>query len=90
MDLLIWTLISGGAVAFAIEFINNTIGSIFWRRWSDRLVRLILTLPLSYGAAWLLGVSWPSIVVVVLAAGFFSNALLILLERSRIVISQRR
>jgi hypothetical protein len=88
MDTLIWTIVVGLATAFVVEFLNNTVGSWIW--WlSPRAVRLWLTIPIAFGATLLLGVPWPSDVVVTLAAGFFSNALLLLLERASIVNIRR-
>lgn len=88
MDILIWTIVVGAAVAFAIELVNLTLGQWIW--WlSPRAVRGWFTIPLSFGGLYLLGVSFPSIVVATLAAGFFSNALLILIDRASIVNIRR-
>jgi hypothetical protein len=88
MDILLETILVGLAVGFAIAFINSTLGDYLW--WlSPRVVRLSLTIPFSFGSAWLLGISWPSIVVVTLAAGFISNGLLLLLDRASIVSIKR-
>jgi len=88
MNAFIWTLVIGMAVAFAIELINNTLGDWVW--WlSPRAVRLWLTVPLAFGASWLIGLPWDELVVVTFAAGFFSNALLILLNRASIVNIKR-
>jgi hypothetical protein len=89
MDILIWSILTGAAVGFTVELINNTRGNWFWWFPSARSVRLWSTLPLSYGALYLLGVSFPSIVVATLAAGFFSNTLLLLIDRASIVNIRR-
>lgn len=88
MDILFETAVIGLAVGFAIAFINSTFGEYIW--WvSPRAVRLSLTIPFAFGGSWLMGVSWPSIVVVTLAAGFISNGLLLLLDRASIVSIKR-
>jgi hypothetical protein len=88
MNAFIWTLVIGMAVAFVIELINNTLGNWVW--WlSPRVVRLWLTIPFAFGASWLIGLAWDELVVVTLASGFFSNALLILLNRATIVSIKR-
>jgi hypothetical protein len=89
MDLLIWTILAGMANAFIVAFLNGTLGNTWWFP-SSRTIRLSITLPVCFGAAYLLGSAWPSIVVVTLAAGFFSNAVLLLLDRAAIVVTPRR
>jgi len=88
MDILFETAVIGLAVGFAIAFINSTLGDYLWWLY-PKVVRLFLTIPFAFGGAWLLGVTWPSIVVVTLAAGFISNGLLLLLDRASIVSIKR-
>jgi hypothetical protein len=88
MDILIGTIVAGLAVAFSTEFLNSTLGDWIWW-WYPRVARLVLTIPFSFGACLLLGISWPAIVVTTLAAGFFSNAVLLILDRASIVNIRR-
>ena len=74
MDTLILVIISGMATGYILEFIGSFMSS-------DRWLKRILTLPLSYGAAWLLGITGLSLVVVGLASAFFSLSVLHLLNR---------
>lgn len=74
MDILIYTVISGLAVAFSTEFISTIFGSA-------RLVKLILTIPFSYGACWLLGIGFPQIIICALAASLISTFLLQFLNK---------
>lgn len=89
MDIFIWTLLAGMATAFTTELINGLFYPIWWFP-QPRTIRLALTLPLCFGASWLLGVTWPEIVVTTLAAAFFCNAILLLVDRASIVVTPRR
>jgi len=68
MDTLIGIIISGIAVSFSIEFINMATESFF----SPKILRAILTLPLTFYAAWLLGITGFTLVIAGPAAGFIS------------------
>ena len=74
MDTLIIVIISGMATGYILEFIGSLMSS-------DRLLKRILTLPLSYGAAWLMGITGLPLIVIGLAYAFFSLTILHLLNR---------
>jgi hypothetical protein len=74
MDTLIIVIISGMATGYILEFIGSLMSS-------DRLLKRILTLPLSYGAAWLMGITGLPLIVIGLASAFFSLTILHLLNR---------
>jgi len=74
MDTLILVIISGMATGYILEFIGSFMSS-------DRWLKRILTLPLSYGAAWLMGITGLPLVVVGLSSAFFSLSVLHLLNR---------
>lgn len=74
MDTLILVIISGMATGYILEFIGSFMGS-------DRWLKRILTLPLSYGAAWLMGITGLPLIVIGLASAFFSLSVLHLLNR---------
>lgn len=88
MDTLFVVIISGMAVSYFVEFLNNTAGEYF----SPRVIKLVLTAPLSYFACWLLGLVGFSLAVSGLAAAFISLALLQFVNRPVIVnnLSTRR
>lgn len=81
MDTLFVVIISGMAVSYLIELINSVVGEYF----SPRLIKLILTAPLSYFACWLLGLVGFSLTVSGLAAAFISLSLLQFVNRPVIV-----
>jgi hypothetical protein len=74
MDTLIILIISGMATGYILEFIGSFMGS-------DRWLKRILTLPLSYSAAWLMGITGLPLIVIGLASAFFSLSVLHLLNR---------
>jgi hypothetical protein len=74
MDTLILVIISGMATGYILEFISSFMSS-------DRWLKRILTLPLSYGAVWLMGITGLPLIVIGLAAAFFSLSVLHLLNR---------
>jgi hypothetical protein len=74
METLIVVIISGMATGYILEFIGSFLSS-------DRWLKRILTLPLSYSAAWLMGITGLSLVVIGLASAFFSLSILHLLNR---------
>lgn len=77
MDTLFTVIISGMAVAYATEFVS----SLLERLLPTKLLKLILTLPLAYLAAWELGLTGSVLIVAGPAAAFFSLATLLLLNR---------
>jgi hypothetical protein len=74
MDTLIVIIISGMATGYILEFIGSFMNS-------DRWLKRIFTLPLSFTAAWLMGITGLPLVVVGLASAFFSLSILHLLNR---------
>lgn len=85
MDLLINVALAGMATGFATEVLIK----LFTVWLPPRIIRIFASLPLSYFALYLLEVQYPSILVATLAAGFFSNALLLILDRAPIVNIRR-
>ena len=77
MDTLSLVIISGMAVGYIIE----TLTSLLERWVSPRIIRLVLTLPFSYLATWVVGLNGALLAVSGLAAAFFSLALLLLLNK---------
>lgn len=88
MDILFIVIVSGMAVSYFTEFLSNVIGEYF----SPRLIKLILTLPLSFVACWFLDLQSFELVVGGFAAAFFSLALLQFVNRPVTIanISNRR
>jgi hypothetical protein len=74
MDTLIVIIISGMAVSYILEFIGSFMNNTRW-------LKRILTLPLSYSAAWLMGITGLPLVIVGLASAFFSLSILHLLNK---------
>jgi hypothetical protein len=83
MDILIYVIISGVAVAFATDFVS-AIGGY------PRVQKHILTSPLAFGACYLFGISFPQIWVCALAASFVSTSLLQILNRPVTIQTTRR
>jgi len=89
VELFFITLIVGMGTATAIA----TFASLFDRWIPTKLIRVGLTLPASFSLTWLMGYSHPTLVVVALAAGFFSEASLTLLSKAATVtevVTRRR
>jgi len=74
MDTLIVVIVSGMATGYILEFIGSFMSS-------DRWLKRILTLPLSFGALWLMGITGLPLIVIGLASAFFSLSVLHLLNR---------
>jgi len=74
MNTLILVIISGMATGYVLEFIGSFMST-------DRWLKRILTLPLSYGAAWVMGITGLPLIVIGLASAFFSLSVLHLLNR---------
>lgn len=72
MDIFISILIAGFSAGYLVEFI----GSLLSRWLSARLLKQVLTLPLSLVALWLLGITDTKIFVYACASGFVSLAIM--------------
>ena len=78
MDVLAQVIISGFAVAFILATIDDLLGTYFPMKW----VKLVLTVPLSSLFVSLFGAySFGQLVVLGIAAGFFSLTALLLANR---------
>ena len=88
MDILFIVIISGMAVSYITELLSNVVGEYF----SPRIIKLVLTLPLSFLSVWFLNLSGFEVVVGGFAAAFFSLAVLQLLNRPVTIanVSNRR
>ena len=62
------------ATGYILEFIGSFMSS-------DRWLKRILTLPLSFSASWLMGITALPLIVIGLASAFFSLSVLHLLNR---------
>lgn len=77
MELLSIVIVSGLAVGYVVELLT----SLFARVFSPRLIRGVVSLPLSLLSCYLLGVtSWP-LAVCTLATGFVSLAVVLFVNR---------
>jgi hypothetical protein len=77
MELLSTVIVSGLAVAYVVELLTSLLGRLF----SPRIIRGVVSLPLSLLSCYLLGVtSWP-LAVCTIAAGFVSLAVILFLNR---------
>jgi hypothetical protein len=76
----------------AITYATELIGSIVGRLFDPTLLKRILTLPFGIGACWLMGIEGSGLAVAGPAAGFFSLAIMIILNRPVTVqqVVQRR
>ena len=86
MDIFFVTLIAGMATGFALELLT----SIFSKLVSAKILRIVFTLPISYTAAYFLGVGFPSIYVVAVAASFFTLIVLRWLDKPVTIQTIRR
>jgi hypothetical protein len=77
MDIFFYTVVAGMAVTYVSELIGSTVERLF----DPRLLKRIISLPLSVGATWLIGLHGIRLAVVAPAAGFFSLAIMIILNR---------
>ena len=85
MDIFFTTLITGMATGFALELLSTILSRI-----SARLLRLIFVLPLSYTAAYFLGVTSPVLWVVGAASSFFALVVLRWLDKPVTIQTIRR
>jgi hypothetical protein len=77
MDILISIIISGFAAGYALEFLSSLVD-----RWiSPKILKQILTLPLSFVALWALGLHDEKLFVYVPAAGFVSLVIMALVSK---------
>lgn len=68
MDILIWVIISGGAVAFTTELVGLVLD-----RWMDpRVVKQVITAPIAALYLWLVGISGWELLVGSLGASFIA------------------
>ena len=68
MDILIWVIISGAAVAFTTELVGLVLD-----RWMDpRVVKQIITAPIAGLYLWLVGVTGWELLVGALGASFIA------------------
>ncbi|CAB4123533.1 hypothetical protein UFOVP46_36 [uncultured Caudovirales phage] len=88
MDILINTLLVGLAVAYFTEFISSVVESLF----SPRILKMVLTLPLSMLGCWYMNIFNFELVVCGAAAAFISLAVLKLATKPAIIqnVSNRR
>jgi sensor histidine kinase regulating citrate/malate metabolism len=88
MDILINTLLVGFAVAYLVELISSTVESLF----SPRILKMVLTLPLSVLGCWYMDIYGFKLVVCGAAAAFISLAVLKLASKPAIIqnVSNRR
>lgn len=77
METLSFVIISGLAVAYTVELLAIPIKSFF----NEKIFKNVLTLPFSFIACWFLGLTGFELVVASLAAGFFSTASLLFVNR---------
>lgn len=68
METFFVVLISGMAAGYVVEFLV----AISERFFSAKVLRAVATLPLSYTAAWALGLTGSTLIVAGLAAAFFA------------------
>jgi ABC-type dipeptide/oligopeptide/nickel transport system permease subunit len=89
VELFFITLVIGMATAMLIATVVSAVD-----RWiPSQLIRVGLTFPTSLLITWLLGYTFPTLAVVALAAGFFSEASLTLLSKAATVtevVTRRR
>jgi hypothetical protein len=76
-DLLISTLMTGGAVFYALELIDLVNKNFF----SRATMNLVVSAPLSLGCLWLFGYWDRTLIVTVPAATFVSLAINVLINR---------
>lgn len=74
-------IIAGMATAMVVGFVVELLDSVI----NPKFLKMILTIPTALGALWLLGIEGYSLVVFALAAGFFSTAVLHILNRATTV-----
>jgi hypothetical protein len=86
MDILISVIISGMAVSYVVGFIASLAEGFF----SPRIVKMVLTIPLSFMANWYLDITGFTLVVSGLATAFASLVLLMLTSRPVQVINTSR
>lgn len=82
MDILFLAIITGMAVSYLVEFISLWV--------LPRVVRLVLTLPLSALALWLLGLTNYQLAIATLAAAFFVQLIARLFDKPVVVQPSRR
>jgi hypothetical protein len=86
MELLIDILIAGLAVSYATELVSAILGRII----NPKIIRIIITAPLSYYAMWLLGSTGNSLLVVGASVSFISLATLQIVNRPVTITTSNR
>jgi len=81
MDTFFVVIISGMAAGYVVEFLVTILEKLI----SGRVLRTILTAPLSILATWLFGLSGWLMVVAGLAAAFFALVILGLINKPQVV-----
>jgi hypothetical protein len=77
MELLIYIIVSGMAVSYLIEFISSFSSEII----STRLLKQILTIPLSYISCWFFDIDGFALVISGLATSFVALLLLLIANK---------
>jgi hypothetical protein len=77
MDILISIIISGFAAGYAVEFISSLL--VKWI--PPRLVKQVLTIPLSFVALWALSFNDARIFVYALSAGFLQLVIMAIVDK---------
>ena len=85
MDIFYITLVAGMATGFALELLSTILNRV-----SAKILRLVFVLPLSYTAAYFLGVTSPVLWVVGAAASFFALVVLRWLDKPVTIQTIRR
>jgi hypothetical protein len=86
MELLINILIS----AFAVSYITELVSTLLSRIIDPKIVRILLTAPLSYYALWLLGSTGNPLLVAGAAVAFISLATLQIVNRPVTITTSNR
>lgn len=81
METFFVVLISGMAAGYVVEFLV----AISERFFSAKVLRAVVTLPLSYLAAWALGLTNWTLVVAGLAAAFFALVVIGLTQKPEVL-----
>jgi hypothetical protein len=76
MELLIYVIVSGMAVSYLIEFISSVLSRV-----SAKLIKQVLTIPLSYISCWFFDVTGFALAVSGLATSFVALLLLLIANK---------
>lgn len=86
MEIIIYVALSGMAVAYLIELIQ----SFSSRAVSNKMLKQIITAPLSYLACWFFGIVGFQLAVCGIATAFIALALLLLINKPDATMYVRR